>query len=239
VVTDQPSRPGSLAAALIAFQQRKIRIPKTADAQYGKYADLSVITDIVMPVLAELGLYWVCCPTLLDGQFVLDYALKHVDDTAEASGQYPLPASSPQTQGGAITYARRYALLAVLSIAPAEDDDDAQAAEQSARADASRGSDWRAPANPTSRKAVRSRDTAGEDTAWNTPEGENLPGSITSKQTQRIAILMGEVGATERTDRLALAVKLLNLPGLASSKDLSMAQGTELIRLLQAEADKT
>jgi hypothetical protein len=233
MATDQP-RPGSLAEALTALQTRLPRITKDAQGQRSKYADLHDLTEAVTPVLAELDLYWSCQPTLVDQDFVLHYQLAHISG-AVIEGMYPLNRNTdPQRMGSEITYARRYALTAVLNIAPAGDDDDGQAA-----ADASRGSDWQAPANPRTRKAVRSRDTAGEDTAWNTPEGENLPGSITGKQTQRIAILMGEVGATERSDRLALAVKLLNLPGLASSKDLSMAQGTELIKLLQAEADKT
>jgi hypothetical protein len=234
-VADQPARPGSLAEALTTLQTRLPRITKDAQGQRSKYADLHDLTEAVTPVLAELGLYWSCRPTMHpDHGFVLTYDLSHITGDS-TGGYYPLNRNTdPQRMGSEITYARRYALTAVLNIAPAGDDDDGQAA-----ADASRGSDWRAPANPASRKAVRSRGTAGEDTAWNTPEGENLPGSITTKQTQRIAILMGEVGATERSDRLALAVKLLDLPGLASSKDLSMAQGTELIKLLQAEADKT
>ena len=229
-------RPGSLAEALTTLQTRLPRITKDAQGQRSKYADLHTLTEALRDTLSDLGLAWVCKPTLRpDGEFVLAYSLHHAPSGEAETGDYPLNRNTdPQRMGSAITYARRYARTAVLNIAPAGDDDDGQAA-----ADASRGSDWRAPANPTSRKATRSRDTAGEGTAWNTPEGENLPGSITDKQTQRIAILMGEVGATERSDRLALAVKLLNLPGLGSSKDLSMAQGTELIRLLQAEADKT
>ena len=40
-----------------------------------------------------------------------------------------MPNGTPQTIGGAITYARRYALLAVTGVAPDDDDDDGQAAE--------------------------------------------------------------------------------------------------------------
>jgi hypothetical protein len=230
-------RPSSLAEALTLLQTRLPRITKDAQGQRSKYADLHTLTEALRDTLSELGLAWVCKPTLRpDGEFVLAYSLHHAPSGEAETGDYPLNRNTdPQRMGSEITYARRYALTAVLNIAPAGDDDDGQAA-----ADASRGSDWRAPANPSSRKAARSRDTADEDTAWNTPESEKLPGSITDEQTRRIGILFGKIGVTDRNDRLSLVVKYLNLKAQPeSSKALSMAQGTELIKLLQAEADKT
>jgi hypothetical protein len=233
-------RPSSLAEALTLLQTRLPRITKATQGQRSKYADLHDLTDAITPVLAELGLFWVCRPMMADGEFVLRYRLTHVSSTDDYyEGDYPLNRNTdPQRMGSEITYARRYALTAVLNIAPAGDDDDGQAA-----ADASRGGDWQAPANPRSRKATRQRNTASETTDWNAGEGplapEHTPGSILPGQLQGIGILMTKVGAGRREDRLALTVKLLNLPGLDSSKDLSMAQGTELINLLQAEADKT
>src|SRR5215469_8913840 len=181
-MSDLSARPGSLAEALTQLQTRLPRITKDATADTGKYtysyANLASITETVAPILAGLDLYWTCKPTMADGQFVLRYKLGHAPTGEYEEGDYPLPAGTPQTQGGAITYARRYALCAVLGIAPAEDDDDAQAAE----ADATRGSTWQAPANPSSRKATRSRDTAGEHTPWNDDRGSDTPASITDKQ---------------------------------------------------------
>jgi len=133
-------RPQSLAEALITFQANLPHIRKTATGQAGnretRYADLSTITDIVLPVLASLGLYWACLPTMQDGvsdRFVLRYRLEHTPTGEFLTGDYPLPVGNPQTQGGSITYARRYALCAVLGLAPAEDDDDAQADAREAR----------------------------------------------------------------------------------------------------------
>jgi len=235
-------RPGSLAEALLTLQTRLPRITKDATADTGKYsysyANLSSITATVAPVLAELGLYWVCCPTIVakhaDAErFVLAYELRHVSGGV-IEGWYPLPEGTPQTIGGAITYARRYALCAVLGIAPAEDDDDAQAAE----ADDARGSTWQAPANPRTRKATRERDTASETTAWNAEDGENAAGTILPAQLQQIGILFGKLGVHDRNDRLALTVKYLNrTEPLASSKALSMADGSRLIQILQQETE--
>src|SRR5215469_16220707 len=126
-VSDQPERPGSLAEALTQLQTRLPRITKGETADTGKfsyiYANLSSITATVAPVLAELGLFWTCAPTLRDdGVFVLAYCLSHVSGgESMIQGEYPRPPNgTPQTIGGAITYARRYALCAVLGIAPAE-----------------------------------------------------------------------------------------------------------------------
>jgi hypothetical protein len=128
--------PASLAEALITLQAGLPRIVKDTRGQAGnrgtKYANLSTITDAVLPRLAALGLAWSCRPTLHEGQFVLAYGLHHAASGEELGGYYPLPNATPQSIGGAITYARRYALCAVLGLAPAEDDDDANRASQEA-----------------------------------------------------------------------------------------------------------
>jgi hypothetical protein len=131
--------PASLAEALITLQASLPRITKASTGQAGnretKYANLSTITDAVLPRLAALGLFWICLPTLLEGgdKFVLRYRLQHGPTGEAIEGAYPLPNATPQSIGGAITYARRYALCAVLGLAPAEDDDDAAQASKEAR----------------------------------------------------------------------------------------------------------
>ena len=125
--------PGSLAEALITLQANLPHIRKTATGQAGnretRYADLATITELVFPLMAALGLYWTCKPMMDVDRFVLRYKLGHISGESD-EGDYPLPVGTPQTQGGSITYARRYALCAVLGLAPAEDDDDAAAASR-------------------------------------------------------------------------------------------------------------
>ena len=231
-MTDQP---GSLAAALIQLQARLPRITKGETAEVptktgGKYtysyASLSDIHDSVFPLLGECGLAWVTRPTLsAGGTFVLLYSLIHAETGEDYSGEYPLPESGgSQALGSAITYARRYALTAVLGIAPAEDDDDGHAAQ----------TDWKPPANPRYRKAQRSHGTPDDD-AWydqGTP-----PASITGPQRAKIMALYNKAGILAREDRLAYAMSKLDLPELASSNDLSARQAGQLIGYLESEKD--
>ena len=135
------SVPASLAEALITLQANLPHITKgdvarvetKTGGQYSyRYVNLASITDAILPRLAELGLAWVCRPTLQENsdRFVLRYELIHAPSGEIKWGDYPLPNATPQSIGGAITYARRYALCAVLGLAPAEDDDDANRASQ-------------------------------------------------------------------------------------------------------------
>jgi hypothetical protein len=124
--------PGTLAEALAQLQGRLPRVAKTTAGQYGKYADLAVVSDALLPVLSGLGLSFSAKPGMVGGEFVLHYLLRHTSGDSD-EGFYPLPKSgTPQQIGSAITYARRYSLCAVTGLA-AEDDDDAKAAEDEHR----------------------------------------------------------------------------------------------------------
>ena len=125
--------PATLAEALVAFQKDLPQITKTARGNYGAYADLEHVSKKLLPVLARLGLAFTAWPTLdAEGRFVLAYRLLHVSGD-HMDGAYLLPNGKPQDIGSAITYARRYSLLAVTGVAPAGDDDDGQAAQDAAR----------------------------------------------------------------------------------------------------------
>lgn len=153
-MTEQPS---TLAAALVELQRNLPHVGKaeTARVETAKgsfsyaYAGLSAVTEAILPRLAELGLAWVCRPTVADGRPVLAYALIHVNGERE-TGEMPLlmPANpTPQQVGSSISYARRYALLAVTGVAPAGDDDDAAAA--SAKPATARKAPTRRASTPT------------------------------------------------------------------------------------------
>jgi ERF superfamily len=119
-------------SAMAALQAQLPRIGKASTAQYGRYADLADVTGRIMPLLGRHGLSFVCMPDRAeDGATVLRYELRHVTGEKH-SGTYLLSPGplKPQDMGSAITYARRYALCAVTGVAPDEDDDDAQAAQQ-------------------------------------------------------------------------------------------------------------
>jgi hypothetical protein len=127
----------SLAAALLAFQAEAPTLSKNAAGQVGsrnyKYVDLHSIVETITPLLAKHGLTWTTRPTGTHDAPTLTYELLWTDSEGEESaiaGEMPLylpehPTS--QTLGSAITYARRYALTAVLNLV-ADEDDDGQAA---------------------------------------------------------------------------------------------------------------
>lgn len=123
-----------IAAALVKVQKELKPIVRNAEGQVGnkkrKYADLSAVSAVVLPLLAKHGLAFTAWPTLDDGQFVLAYSLIH-EAGEERKGTYPLPASGNSQQiGGVITYARRYALCAVTGAAPEGEDDDAAGTQE-------------------------------------------------------------------------------------------------------------
>ena len=128
--------------ALVAFQAEIPTISKGSTVDSGKYsydyASLDAITPVVLPMLSALGVAYVASPTLReDGMFVLRAELVHGASNTRITSEYPLgsPNAPAQGIGSAITYARRYALLAMTGIAPTgEDDDGAKASAETAKA---------------------------------------------------------------------------------------------------------
>ena len=122
----------SLWAALCAAQAAIGSIVRDAEGQAraGKYryATLEVVIDAVRPGLNAQGLV-LMQPTILDGDRVLVATrIVHAATGECVECVYPAgPASQPHQQLGAgVTYARRYSLMALLGVAP-EDDDGASA----------------------------------------------------------------------------------------------------------------
>jgi hypothetical protein len=145
------AKAGGLYAALAKFQAALPKVGKEGEGQYGKYARLEDVSHAALPLLGELGLSFIARPTLHPetGHLVLAYSLVHTSGERE-DGFYPLVANgTPQQIGGAITYARRYALCAVTGLAPDGDDDDGHSAQQAAE------QDWRSapPVQPRQRFA--------------------------------------------------------------------------------------
>lgn len=93
------------------------------------YADLTTVNETLIPLLARNGLAWVTLPTTGEtGNPALAYMLLHTSGES-IEGIIPIAANAnPQTIGSAITYYRRYALLAVIGVAPEGEDDDGKKA---------------------------------------------------------------------------------------------------------------
>ena len=233
-MSDQPA---TLDKAILALQAELPRIGKGSTGQVGtrvyKYADLPAIMDAIRDLMIKFSLIWVCKPAVLDGGlFVLATSLRHVPSSESEDGAVPLPLTQgPQAVGSAITYFRRYGLLAVLNIVV--DDDDGRAAQDDHDAALQA---WNAPARPHTRKADRhraDRDGPLPDDQWT---ASPRAGEI-STQNQRAIIgnLMRELGAKDQADRHAMAMSLLGLDEPVSSTALSFKQADELIILLRVK----
>jgi ERF superfamily len=211
-MTETKKVPGSLAEALAMLQADLPHVAKGQDARIEKdgrviysykYADLTDVTDAIMPRMAKLGLSFTCCPTLDEqGRFLLDYSLQFAGTQEAVIGGYPLPnGGSPQEIGKAITYARRYALCAVTGLAPGGDDDDAGEAERGHHARAKRVSDgWKdygsmagsyADDEPPARP---SKQTAAQQRAARTPAPKPGAGRKRAIEHEKIAASTRDTG---------------------------------------------
>jgi hypothetical protein len=119
-----------LAAALALAQAELDQPAKNAvNPHFGnRYADLHKIMTTILPVLAKHGLSVVQSTSLEASVVVLHTRLLHTSGQWIA-GAYPVVPVKPDPQGygSAMTYARRYALSAIIGLA-ADDDDDGEAA---------------------------------------------------------------------------------------------------------------
>jgi hypothetical protein len=114
-----------------------------------KYLALDTLMEEVLPLLNANGLIWLTAPNYqvisAGGTAVvepnLSYRLIHAESGEETAGTVPLFVAKrdPQGLGSAITYARRYALMAVLGLVADEDDDGASAGAAKAPSAAGRG----------------------------------------------------------------------------------------------------
>jgi ERF superfamily protein len=132
--------------AMAQFQQKCPPILKsktakivTARGSYSySYSPLDEILSVVLPILGELGLSVSWRQKMEPNAVHVSCVVAHKLGHQEESGFIAMPYGSDgrmnpaQAVGSALTYARRYSLLAILGLAP-EDDDDAQGSEGGGR----------------------------------------------------------------------------------------------------------
>lgn len=147
---------------------------KTGGSYTYSYTDLASVLGYVRPILARHGLA-VMQPVTGDGNTVtVSTVFLHRSGQERTFPGLPMPAGrTPQETGSAITYARRYSLLAALGLAT--DDDDGKAAAKAA---------------PT-RAAPRAK------------AAPKAAGGPSEHQTKHVMALFGKLGITDRDVRLA------------------------------------
>lgn len=133
-----------LAAALVAAQAEFGAVAKdTANPFFkSKYADLPAVKAEAQPVLAKHKLAVIQEPgyRVIEGKIhdTLTTTVVHETGQSKSSTMILRPVKAdPQAQGSAITYAKRYAFMAVLGLV-ADEDDDGNAASGNSRKPAAR-----------------------------------------------------------------------------------------------------
>lgn len=118
-----------IANALCKFQQEVGKIKKSANNPFfkSKYATLSDILDVIQEPLSNSGLSVMQLPV---GENELETIVMHISGEFISSKYTMRPTKNdPQGVGSCITYQRRYALGAALSLNIDEDDDGNKASQ--------------------------------------------------------------------------------------------------------------
>ena len=121
----------AVAKAYVAAQKSMEAIKKAAKNDHfkTKYADLAEVVEAVVPALNEHGI-GVIQNAVNDGEWVsITTTLLHESGSSVSSTLRLRPVKNdPQGIGSAITYGRRYSLLAMTGAAPEDDDGNASSA---------------------------------------------------------------------------------------------------------------
>jgi hypothetical protein len=246
--------PKDIYEALFALQSDPPVLVKDKEGQVGSqkthYADLVQAHKVILPRLNALGLLWLTAPTLRmipgpngaqDPRFVLDWQLRHISSGTKLDGIYPLPAgANPMQNGSAISYAKRYALVAATNTT-AEDEDDDGAGYRGRQGMAQRANVRQEQTTPTAQRASgpaprAERARPGQQPALPAPTspaptGEPVRGRgglVTLPMTKKLAITMQEVIGNDPEIRKQYIIDMIGRE-VASSKDLTFDEGRGLI----------
>lgn len=119
-----------LSMALVKAQAEFEPLSKSASGYGYKYVPFDAIISATRPILAKHGLAFVQLPTRAQASGVVGLTTRLIHASGqwlEDTAEYPVPdvgrSNDAQAYGAAITYARRYALSALLGLATDEDTD--------------------------------------------------------------------------------------------------------------------
>lgn len=118
-----------IAAALVKAQKAFGPALKTSTNPHFKsrYADLSACVEAVIDAFNDNGIYVMQPTHLCEDGVIVETIFIHESGEQISSGKIHIPASKQDAQGfgSALTYARRYSLMAACGIAPEDDDGNA------------------------------------------------------------------------------------------------------------------
>ncbi len=161
-----------------------------------RYADLASVIAATRPALAANGIAVVCAAETVERGVEVSTRLIHASgEWIESARLWMACDARPQNVGSAITYARRYQLLALLGLAP--EDDDAATAQESADA----------TARPPQRKPPRGKSEPKADPlARERAELQALVASLAERDSVTVSAVWTWATRAAGLDGLALAV---------------------------------
>lgn len=119
----------NIATALVKAQKAFAPALKSSTNPHfkSKYADLSACVEAVVDSLNANGIFLNQQTSESDSGVIVETVFIHESGESLSCGKLHVPASKqdPQGYGSALTYARRYSLMAACGIAPEDDDGEA------------------------------------------------------------------------------------------------------------------
>lgn len=126
-----------ISAALVKAQREFGPALKTSSNPHFKsrYADLAACVEAVIDALNNNGIALIQQTHESDGGVIVETTFVHESGELFSAGRLSVPAAKqdPQGYGSALTYARRYSLMAACGIAPEDDDGNAATASVQSR----------------------------------------------------------------------------------------------------------
>jgi hypothetical protein len=208
-------------AALAVVNAQLTNPNKDGRGNYGTYLTLDNLLDHVRPTLAASGLSVVQDVTTHDDTVSVVTHILHSSGESIAFGPLTGPTGPNwQTLGGAVTYARRYALLAALGVAGGDDDD---AQEHTDTTPARRGNRPQRHPTPKQREYLNSLiDSTGaalDHEAWVASArkilggmAEGWDGSNDTLDFDQVSALIEALKSWKTTERKATRTKAHNQP---------------------------
>jgi hypothetical protein len=207
-------------------RDRTVTVQQKNGGEYSySYVTLANLSDAILPLLAKHGLAFAGMHGAgTDGKMALLYHLLH-ESGERLSGEFPISGEGGiQMIGGRITYARRYCLAAVVGVAA--DEDDESRLEEGTRGTAQRAAAPRPAQRPT-KATGRTAQRAGAP-----PLPTDGPAGITAPQRAKLMAGFGQVGITDRAERLDIAAKLAGRD-ITSANDLTLVEASKVIDALE------
>jgi hypothetical protein len=234
--------------AICRFQESLPAVMKTKSGQAGagkfNYAPLSELMEKIQPVMGPLGLS-ISFRRRQDKEYVYSTCrISHEMGHYEESGEVAIPiekpaadgkgASAAQKVGIADTYSKRYALLAILAIAPVEDPDADSSSERKPTVEPPRRASEVAKAAPAEHAPAARTESPARPPAQDAPAAAGrLISEAQNKRLWAIAYNAGKNLGLSNEDAADKVHAICSAYGFDSTNDVTMGKYDKVIAAIQ------